>query len=80
MIDNTKKYASNTEYQHNAYDMICVRLGKGQRKIVQEIASEEHRSVSNYMKHLIIKDAQKKGKNIDISAFIGGGRRGKMKE
>lgn len=73
MINTKDKYAKNTEYQSKNYDQICIRVGKGQRDFIAELAAQDCRTVANYIKHLIIQDAQKKGKKPDISAFLGGG-------
>lgn len=73
MINTAGKYAKNTEYQRKNYDQICIRVGKGQRDFIADLAAEDCRTVANYIKHLIIQDAQKKGKNPDVSAFLGGG-------
>ena len=73
MINTADKYAKNTEYQRKNYDQICIRVGKGQRDFIVDLAAQDCRTVANYIKHLIIQDAQKKGKNPDISAFLGGG-------
>ena len=73
MINTADKYAKNTEYQRKNYDQICIRVGKGQRDFIADLAAQDCRTVANYIKHLIIQDAQKKGKKPDISAFLGGG-------
>lgn len=73
MINTANKYAKNVEYQRKNYDQICIRVGKGQRDFIADLAAAECRTVANYIKHLIIQDAQKKGKNPDVSAFLGGG-------
>lgn len=80
MINTADKYAKNTEYQRKNYDQICIRVGKGQRDYIAELAAQDCRTVANYIKHLIIQDAQKKGKNPDISAFLGGGERTSLKK
>ena len=73
MINTKDKYAKNTEYQRKNYDQICIRVGKGQRDFIAEWAAQDCSTVANYIKHLIIKEKKKKGKNPDISAFLGGG-------
>lgn len=80
MINTANKYAKNTEYQRKNYDQICIRVGKGQRDFIADLAAQDCRTVANYIKHLIIQDAQKKGKNPDISAFLGGGERNSLKK
>ena len=80
MINTADKYAKNTEYQRKNYDQICIRVGKGQRDFVADLAAQDCRTVANYIKHLIIQDAQKKGKNPDISVFLGGGERTSLKK
>lgn len=80
MINTANKYAKNVEYQRKNYDQICIRVGKGQRDFIAELAAQECRTVANYIKHLIIQDAQKKGKNPDVSAFLGGGERTSLKK
>lgn len=73
MINTADKYAKNTAYQRKNYDQICIRVGKGQRDFIADLAAQDCRTVANYIKHLIIQDARAKGKNPDISAFLGGG-------
>lgn len=80
MINTAEKYKKNVEYQRKNYDQICIRVGKGQRDFIADLAAAECRTVANYIKHLIIQDAQKKGKNPDISAFLGGGERTSLKK
>lgn len=66
-------YAKKDQYNRKNYDQILIRVGKGYKEKVREIAQQDGRTISNYIKMLIIKDAKEKGKNIDLSAFLGGG-------
>lgn len=66
-------YAKKDQYNRENYDQILIRVGKGYKEKVREIAQQDGRTISNYIKMLIIKDAKEKGKNLDLSAFLGGG-------
>ena len=66
-------YAKKDQYNKENYDQILIRVGKGYKEKVREIAQQDGRTISNYIKMLIIKDAREKGKNLDLSAFLGGG-------
>lgn len=67
-------YAKKDQYNRENYDQILIRVGKGYKAKVREIAQQDGRTISNYIKMLIIKDAKEKGENLDLSAFLGGGR------
>ena len=54
------------------YEQILLRVAKGGRETVQQLAELRGLSVSAYVRHLIIHDAETLGKG-DISAIIGGG-------
>ena len=47
MINTAGKYAKNTEYQRKNYDQICIRVGKGQRDFIANLATEDCRTVAN---------------------------------
>ena len=66
-------YAKKDQYNRENYDQILIRVGKGYKEKVREIAQQDGRTISNYIKMLIIKDAKEKGENLDLSAFLGGG-------
>lgn len=66
-------YAKKDQYNRENYDQILIRVGKGYKAKVREIAQQDGRTISNYIKMLIIKDAKEKGENLDLSAFLGGG-------
>lgn len=68
-------YAKKDQYNRENYDQILIRVGKGYKAKVREIAQQDGRTISNYIKMLIIKDAKEKGENLDLSAFLGGGGR-----
>lgn len=65
-------YAKKDQYNRENYDQILIRVGKGYKEKVREIAQQDGRTISNYIKMLIIKDAREKGENLDLSAFLGG--------
>lgn len=67
-------YAKKDQYNRENYDQILIRVGKGYKAKVREIAQQDGRTISNYIKMLIIKDAKEKGENLDLSAFLGGER------
>lgn len=54
------------------YDQIMFRTGKGGAEAVKAMAAFHGLSVAEYIRHLIIADAENEGKH-DISAIIGGG-------
>lgn len=59
-------------YNRKHYEQVLLRVAKGGRETVQELAELRGLSVSAYVRHLIIRDAETLGKG-DISAIIGGG-------
>lgn len=73
-------YAKKDQYNRENYDQILIRVGKGYKAKVREIAQQDGRTISNYIKMLIIKDAKEKGENLDLSAFLGGGERNSLKK
>lgn len=61
------------------YDQLLIRVRKGSREAVQQLAAERGMSTAEYIRHLIITDAQKRG-NVDISATLGGGGKLTLRE
>ena len=62
-------------WNRNHYDQILIRTAKGGREAIQVIAAANGKSVSEYIRGLIIADAARDRKlaNVDISAILGGG-------
>lgn len=54
------------------YDQIMFRTGNGGRAAIQAMAAYHGLSVSEYLRHLVIADAQQAEKP-EISAILGGG-------
>lgn len=54
------------------YEQLQFRVGIGGREAIKAMAEYNGMSVSAYMRHLVIKDAQSAGKG-DISDILGGG-------
>ena len=65
-------------YNRKNYDQILIRTGKGGREAIQIMAELRGKSVSEYLRGLVIEDAKRNGANGDISAILGGG--GDIKE
>lgn len=59
-------------WNRNHYDKITFRCGKGGAAAVKAMAAFHGLSMAEYIRHLIIADAENEGKH-DISAIIGGG-------
>lgn len=68
-------YSSQTEaieaYKREHYDQVKVYVGKGARAQIKALAYASGMTVSEYIRHLIIKDAKQRG--IDLNTCIGGG-------
>jgi len=60
-------------YNRKNYDQILIRTGKGGREAIQIMAELRGKSVSEYLRGLVIEDAKRNGANGDISAILGGG-------
>lgn len=60
-------------WNRNHYDQILIRTGKGGREAIQIMAELRGKSVSEYLRGLVIEDAKRNGANDDISAILGGG-------
>lgn len=59
-------------WNRDHYDQILIRTGIGGREAVQAMAALHGLSVAEYIRHLVIQDANAAGKP-DISAILGGG-------
>ena len=62
-------------WNRSHYDQVLIRTAKGGREAIQLIAAAHGKSVSEYIRGLIIADAARdeRFRNVDISAFLGGG-------
>lgn len=62
-------------WNRNHYDQVLIRTAKGGREAIRVLAAAKGKSVSEYIRGLIIADAARdeRFKNADISAFLGGG-------
>lgn len=65
-------YSVKDRYNRNHYDQILIRTGNGGRAAIQAIAEAHGMSVSAYIRHLVIKDANAAGLH-EAAALIGGG-------
>lgn len=54
------------------YDSVQFRTGNGGREAIRAMAAYRGMSMAEYLRHLVIADAQNAGKG-DISAILGGG-------
>ena len=74
-MSRRKTYTSpevKDRYNRKHYDQVQLRVAKGGREQLQQLALSEGLSTAAYIRHLIIADAKNRGFG-DISAVIGGG-------
>lgn len=74
-MSRRKTYTSpevKDRYNRKHYDQVQLRVAKGGRDKLQQLALSEGLSTAAYIRHLIIADAKSRGFG-DISAVIGGG-------
>lgn len=71
MRDQYAVNAAKTRYNRENYDQIKVYSRKGSREIIQRLAAAAGMSMTEYIKHCIIKDADSRG--IDVRQALGGG-------
>lgn len=65
-------------YNRKHYEQLTIRTAHGGRAAIQELAELHGMSMTQYIRHLVIADGQKLGKD-DISAILGGGGAGAEK-
>lgn len=71
----SKTYTSNEvkdRWNREHYDKITFRTGNGGAAAIKAMAAYHGMSMAEYLRHLVIKDAEAEGKP-DISAILGGG-------
>lgn len=71
----SKTYTSSEvkdRWNKKHYEQLQFRTGIGGRDVIKAMAQLRGMSVSAYIRHLVIEDAQRAGKG-DITAIIGGG-------
>ena len=54
------------------YDQVLFRCKKGGKALMKDIAAQKGMAFAEYMRTLVIQDAQKSGRN-DVVEFFGGG-------
>lgn len=54
------------------YDRMAFHCKKGGGELMKELATENGQTFAEYMRTLVIQDAQKRGRN-DVVEFFGGG-------
>lgn len=59
-------------WNRNHYDQIMFRTGNGGAAAIKAMAAYHGLSMAEYLRHLVIKDAETEGKP-EISAILGGG-------
>ena len=59
-------------WNRNHYDKITFRTGKGGAQAIKAMAEWHGLSMAEYLRHLVIADAQQSEKH-EISAILGGG-------
>lgn len=70
-----KTYTSSAvknRWNKKHYDQIMFRCKIGGKELMQQLAAESGMTFAEYMRTLVIQDAQKRGKN-DVVEFFGGG-------
>lgn len=70
--------AVKDRYNRKHYEQVILRTAHGGRQAIQELAALHGLSVTAYIRHLVIADGERLGKD-DISAILGGGGRGAEK-
>lgn len=65
-------YECKDRWNREHYDQIAFRTGIGGKEAVKHMAAQRGMSVAEYLRHLVIADAQNLGK-YEISAILGGG-------
>ena len=72
--DNRTTYEKNQakqEYNKYAYDQCKIYVRKGGRDVIQQLAAAAGMSMAEYIRHVIIRDAARRG--YDVRAALGGG-------
>lgn len=71
----SKTYTSSEvkdRYNRKHYEQVGFRVGIGGKEAIKVMADLRGMSLAEYIRHLVIADAQSAGKG-DISALLGGG-------
>ena len=66
-----EKNQAKQRYNEGAYDQCKIYVRKGGRDVIQQLAAAAGMSMAEYIRHVIIKDAARRG--IDVRAALGGG-------
>lgn len=67
----TKRTEAKQRYNETHYDQIKFYSPKGSREIIQQLAAASGQSMAEYIRTLVIRDADRHG--IDVRAALGGG-------
>lgn len=66
-----QRTAAKQRYNEKHYDQIKFYSPKGSRDIIQQLAAASGQSMAEYIRTLVIRDADRHG--IDVRAALGGG-------
>ena len=66
-----KRTEAKQRYNETHYDQIKFYSPKGSREIIQQLAAASGQSMAEYIRTLVIRDADRHG--IDVRAALGGG-------
>lgn len=64
--------AVKNRWNNAHYDQVMFRCKKGGKALMKDIAAQKGMAFAEYMRTLVIQDAQKSGRN-DVVEFFGGG-------
>lgn len=67
----SRRTAAKAKYNDAHYDQLKIWTPKGGRQIIQQLAAAAGLSTAEYIRVLVIRDADKRG--IDVRAALGGG-------
>ena len=69
----SRRTAAKQKYNEAHYDQVKIHVAKGGRTVIQQLTAASGQSMAEYIKTLVIRDADRHG--IDVREVLGGGDR-----
>ncbi len=67
----SRRTAAKAKYNETHYDQLKIHVAKGGRCVIQQLAAASGQSMADYIRTLVIRDADRHG--IDVREALGGG-------